>query len=179
MEERTVADTFGRTLFDPDYPEQDWIPDLNLMMQCVRLYLSLPSGKRKIMPPMQVIDQRIDQAIMGDRFIETAESLLFPSSGLMDCNVLQRDMQTAFERQGYQVSSAKSLTQKLKAFCSSRGYVFNPASVTKKDRDGETWQTKVFNEGRQVLMTTYYIQSVPVQEAEPELDFTDGDALPF
>jgi hypothetical protein len=131
------------------------------------------------MPPMQVIDQRIDQAIMGDRFIETAESLLFPGSELMDRNVLQRDMKNAFERQGYQVSSATALTRKLKAFCSTHGYGFNPASVTKKDKDGETWQTKVTNEGRQVLMTTYYIQSVPIQETEPELDFTEGDALPF
>ena len=179
LEERTVADTFGRTLFDPDYPEQDWIPDLNLMMQCVRLYLSLPAGKRKVMPPMKVIDQRIDQSIMGDRFIETAESLLFPGSELLDKKVLQGDMKLAFDRQGYQVTSAKSLTQKLKAFCSSRGYVFNPASVTKKDKDGETWQCKVPIDGRYVLMTCYYIQSAPVQEAEPELNFTEGDAAPF
>ena len=178
-EERIVADTFGRTLFDPDYPEHDWQIDLNLMMQCVRLYLSLPSGKRKVMPPMQVIDQRIDQAIMGDRFIETAESLLFPGSELMDRNVLQRDMMNAFKSQGYEASSATALTRKLKAFCSTHGYVFNPASVTKKDKDGEPWQTKVTNGGRQVLMTTYYIQSKPIQEAEPELDFTEGDALPF
>lgn len=179
LKERTVADTFGRTLFDPDYPEQDWIPDLNLMMQCVRLYLSLPTGKRKVMPPMKVIDQRIDQSIMGDRFIETAESLLFPGSELLDKKVLQGDMKLAFDRQGYQVTSAKSLTQKLKAFCSSRGYVFNPASVTKKDKDGDTWQCKMSIDGRSVLMTCYYIQSAPVQEAEPELNFTEGDALPF
>ena len=178
-EERTVADTFGRTLFSDDYPEQDWITDLNLMMQCVRLYLSLPSGKRKVMPPMQVIDQRIDQAIMGDRFIETAESLLFPGSELMDRNVLQQDMMNAFKSQGYEASSATALTRKLKAFCSTHGYVFNPASVTKKDKDGEPWQTKVTNGGRQVLMTTYYIQSKPIQDAEPELDFTEGDAPPF
>lgn len=178
-EERTVADTFGRTLFGDDYPEQDWLPDLNLMMQCVRLYLSLPSGERKVIPPMKGIEQRIDQAIMGDRFQETAESLLFPGSELMDQKVLQSDMMAAFERQGYHVTSAKSLTQKLKAFCSSQGYVFNPASVTNKAKDGETWQCKTPKDGHQVLMTCYYIQSVPTQTAEPEFDFSGEDAPPF
>ena len=178
-EERQVSDTFGRTLFDDDYPEQDWVLDLNLMMQCVRLYLSMPAGKRKVMPPMRVIDQRIDQAIMGDRFQETAESLLFAGSELMDCKVLQADMKAAFERQGYQVSSGKSLTQKLKAYCNSEGFVFNPASVTNKASDGETWQTKTRRDGQYVLMTCYYIQSQPAQTAEPALMFEEGDAPPF
>ena len=178
-EERTVAETFGRSLFEFDYPEQDWLPDLNLMMQCVRLYLSLANGKRKIIPPLKGIEQRIDQAIMGDRFQETAESLLFPGSELMDQKVLQSDMMAAFSRQGYQATSAKSLTQKLKAFCSSQGYVFNPASVTNKAKDGETWQCKVLKDGHHVLMTCYHIQSTSSQTAEPELDFSEGDTPPF
>ena len=178
-EERTVADTFGRTLYGPDYPEEDWLPDLNVMMQCVRLYLSLPSGKRKVIPPTKGIEQRIDQAIMGDRFQETAESLLFPGSELMDRKVLQSDMMDAFTRQGYHVTSAKSMTLKIKAFCSSQGYTFNPASITNKTKDGETWQCKVQKDGHQLLMTCYHIQSTPTQTTEPELDFSGDDAAPF
>lgn len=178
-EDRAVSDTFGRTLYGEDYPEQDWQKDLNLVMQCVRLYLSLPAGGRKVMPPMQGIERRVDQAIMGDRFMEAAERLLYPDSDLMNRNVLQNDMLAAFKDQGYEASSGKSLTQKLKAFCGTKGYVFNPTCVTNKSRDGETWQTKVQNGGRYVLMTTYHILSKPVTDAEPALDFSADEALPF
>ncbi len=175
LEERHVSDTFGQDLFGPEYAEDDWVRDLNLMMQCVQFYLSLPKGQRKVMPPMRVIEQRIDQALMGVRFVEVADSLLDVGSELLDKNVSQASMMAAFAKQKYEASSKTTFTQKLKAYCHSKGYVLNPARVTHKPKDGCSWQVKENG----VLVNYYYIQSSEPAAPVDLTIFQGDDAPPF
>ena len=174
-EDRKVSDTFGCELFDKDYPEEDWVLDINLTMQCVQLYLSLPKGQRKILPPMHGIEQRINQKLMGTIFEEVASRLIFPESEFVNIAISQKKVMEVFAKEGYHVEiSENAFTRKLKAFCASHGYVVNPVAVTGKKCDGDPWQKK--ENGR--LLTYYYI-AVPTETVEaPDTNIYQGDDAP-
>lgn len=179
-EERKVSDTFGCDLFGKDYPEEDWERDINLAMQCVQLYLSMPKGQRKIECPMRNIERRIDQSVMGSVFEEIATRLIFPESEFANTAISQKKLMEEFRKEGYRTDiSENAFTRKLKAFCASRSYTVNPAAVTGKKNDGDPWQKK--ENGR--LLTYYYIR-VPEESSEPaeaadDVDRRGDDAPPF
>lgn len=157
-EERKVSDTFGCDLFGLDYPDDDWERDINLTMQCVQLYLSLPKGHRKVLCPMHSIEQRIDQKVMGPLFEEIADRLIFSGSAFVNTAISQKKLKEEFRKEGLLSEiSENSFTRKLKAFCGSRGYVLNPTTATGKKNDGDPWQKK--EDGR---LATYYYIKVPL-----------------
>lgn len=80
QEERTIFDDFGKNLFDSFYSEEEWNADLNLLMQCEQLYLSICMKTWKVQPPMQNIILRKLKTDMGPQFEEWA-SVFFAADG--------------------------------------------------------------------------------------------------
>ena len=51
-ETRSIRDDFQQNLMGTEYSEDEWQLDIAFMVQCVRFYLSLKPGERRIMPPL-------------------------------------------------------------------------------------------------------------------------------
>lgn len=182
LETRKIRDDFGCDLMGIEYPEQDWQADIAFMLQCVRLYLSLPVAERKVMPPMECIERRSERAVIGRDFEEWAEVYFAPESGNLDREVKQDELYNNFCREvTYKISKTK-LTKKLKTYCEYAHHIhcLNPASVTGKQKDGERIMRRVDG----VMSQFFYVQSVMEyerlqQEVQTKSQDSTEQDLPF
>lgn len=164
LETRKIRDDFNCDLMGIEYPEQDWQADIAFMLQCVRLFLSLPVADRKIMPPMKRVERRSERATIGKDFEDWADIFFAPESGNLDREVKQDEVFNNFCREvTYKISKTK-LTKKLKAYCEYAPHLhcLNPASVTGKAKDGE----RILRRADGVMCQFYYLQSVEEYERQ-------------
>ena len=157
-ETRKISDDFGCNLMGSEYPEYDWQADIAFLLQCVRLYLSLPAAERKVMPPMAQVERRAERAAVGKDFEEWADIYFAPESGNLDREIKQDELFTNFSREvSYRVSK-NILTKRLKAYCDYASHIhcLNPAFITGKEKDGE----RIMRRAEGVLSYFYYVQSV-------------------
>lgn len=131
-EERTIFDDFQKNLFDSFYTEEEWNADLNLLMQCERLYLSICMKTWKVQPPMQNIILRKLKTEMGKQFEEWA-SVYFAADGPNVNKQLVR--KTVYENYlkdcpGVK-DSMKRFTVRMKAFArwATWIYALNPSDI--------------------------------------------------
>ena len=165
-ETRSIRDDFGQNLMGTEYSEEDWQLDLAFMTQCVRFYLSLEPGCRRIMPPMNRIEQREQLAAVGKDFKQWADDYFAEGSGHLDCDLKAETVLSDFNKETMFNWSPKKLTQHLADYCKLAVHIrcLNPASVTHKERDGERWVKR--DESGQPK-TYYYVQSVKIATDEP------------
>ena len=190
-ESRSIRDDFGQNLLGTDYSEQDWQLDLAFMTQCVRFYLSLKPGSRRIMPPMNRIERREQMAAVGKDFRQWADDYFAEGSGHLDCELKAEAVLADFNQETRLNWPPKRMTQHLSAYCQFASHIscLNPLSVTHKEKDGERWVKR--DESNQPK-TYYYVQSAkvvaeaaatePVQSSLPfESDSSDEwvDGQPF
>ena len=147
-----------------EYPENDWQADIAFLMQCVKLYLSLPAAERKIMPPMQQVERRAERATVGKDFEEWAEVYFAPDGGNLDREIKQDEMYANFSREITYRVSKNVFTKRLKAYCDYASHIhcLNPASITGKPKDGE----RILRRADGVLSYFYYVQSTEEYEAK-------------
>ena len=156
-ETRKISDDFGCNLMGSEYPEQDWQADIAFLLQCVRLYLSLPVTARKVMPPMAQVERRAERAAVGKDFEEWADIYFAPESGNLDREIKQDELFNNLSREvSYRVSKNK-LTMRLKAYCDYATHIhcLNPAFMTGKAKDGE----RIMRRAEGVMTCFYYVQS--------------------
>ena len=169
LETRKISDDFGCNLMGSEYPEHDWQADIAFLLQCVRLYLSLPAAERKVMPPMEQVERRAERATVGKDFEEWAEIYFAPENGNLDREIKQDEIFNNFSREvAYRISKNK-LTKRLRAYCDYAEHIhcLNPAFITGKPKDGE----RIMRRADGVLTYFYYVQSVKDYERrleEPE-----------
>lgn len=157
-ETRKISDDFGCNLMGSEYPEKDWQADIAFLLQCVRLYLSLPASERKVMPPTEQVERRSERAAFGKEFEEWADVYFEPGSGNLDREIKQEEMFANFSHEvTYRISKNK-FTTRLKAYCDYASHIhcLNPASITGKEKDGE----RIMRRADGVLTCFYYVQSV-------------------
>lgn len=124
-ETRSIRDDFGRDLFTRQYSEEDWVADINFLLQCTRFYLSVVGEGVKIMPPMENIRLRKHMQDMGEIFGEWAATYFAEESGRLDCLI---PAQEAFEdcrrecNYGLKYTPNK-FTRQLQAFCALTPYI--------------------------------------------------------
>ena len=161
LETRSIYDDFGENLMGTEYSEQDWQQDLAFMTQCVRFYLSLEPGCRRIMPPMNRIERREQMAAVGKDFKQWADDYFAPDSGHLDCELKADYVLADFNQETKYGWPPKRMTQHLITYCQISDHIrcLNPAAVTHKKTDGERWVKRDEN-GMQ--KTYYYVQSVNV-----------------
>ena len=157
-ESRSIRDDLGCNLMGSEYSEQDWQADIAFMLQCLQLYLSLPKGERRIMPPLGRIGLREQMAAVGKDFKSWADEFLAEDGGNLDCELKAEDMLAAFNAETRYGWSPKKFAQHLKAYCDMAPHIhcLNPASKTGKKTDGERWQKYEGNSGRK---TYYYVET--------------------
>jgi len=138
-ETRTIRDDFGQNLMGTEYSEPDWQFDLALMTQCVRFYLSLKPGERRIMPPLSRIERREQMAAVGKDFRQWASEYFAEDSGHLDCELKAETVLADFNQETKFGWAPRKMTQHLNAYCQLADHLscLNPASVTHKQKDGE------------------------------------------
>ena len=124
-ETRSIRDDFGRDLFTRQYSEDDWMADINFLLQCTRFYLEAVKDGVKIMPPMENIRLRKHLQDMGEIFAEWAATYFAEESGRLDCFI---PAQEAFEECRRECNygpkyTPNKFTRQLHAFCAITPYV--------------------------------------------------------
>lgn len=172
-ESRSIRDDFGKNLMGTEYDEQDWQRDLAFMTQCVRFYLSLKPGCRRIMPPLARIERRELQASIYKDFRQWADENLGEGSEWLDRKVRADELLSAYNQFTGNKCSPKTFTEQLKKWCQYADHIhcYNPASCTKQKKDGDRWQER---EGKD-RYNYYYLQtkSAVVAASQPEAAQTD------
>ncbi len=176
-ETRSIRDDFGCDLMGAEYPERDWQADIAFMLQCLRLYLSLPNEDRKVMPPMMRIEQREQRAAIGKDFEQWANEFLAPGSEYIDHEVKSQDMLDNFNRETRYNWSMTKLTRHLKDYCEYAPHIrcLNPVSITGRKKDGDPWTKR---EGI-IQVRYYYIQSMPADGTAIASEEPTEQDLPF
>ena len=187
-ETRSIRDDFGQNLMGTEYDEKDWQLDLALMTQCVRFYLSLKPGCRRIMPPLNRIERREQLAAVGKDFKQWADEFFAEDSGHLDCELKAEMVLSDFNQETKFGWPPKTMTQHLNAYCQLAEHIncLNPVAITHKDKDGERWVKRDEN-GQQKAY--YYVQSVkaaaeankaePQQQDLPFCDDSEEDVKSF
>jgi hypothetical protein len=165
-ETRTIRDDFGKNLMGSEYSEREWQLDYAFMVQCVRFYLSLKPGERRIMPPMGRIERREQMAAVGKDFRQWADDYFAIGSGHLDCDLKAEQVLNDFNAETKFGWSPKKFTQHLRDYCQLVGHIhcLNPASVTNKGQDGERWLKR---DDANLPKSFYYVQSVEAAAARP------------
>lgn len=168
-ETRSIRDDFGQNLMGTEYSEQDWQLDLALMTQCVRFYLSLKPGCRRIMPPLSRIERREQLAAVGKDFKQWADEFFAEDSSHLDCELKAETVLSDFNQETKFGWAPKTMTQHLNAYCQFADHIncLNPVTITHKDKDGDRWIKRDEN-GQQKAY--YYVQSA---KAAAEADNTE------
>lgn len=60
-ENRTVESYFGMNLWDDNYPEADWILDINYCMLALKFYLEVNARNERLEAPMAMVRERLDE----------------------------------------------------------------------------------------------------------------------
>ncbi len=172
LENRSVRSDIGCELMSIGYSEEDWQLDIAFLLQCLQFYLSLPQNERKIEPPMTQIRQRELQATISRSVAEWADDYFSRSENnlnrTMACDVVYND----YIKDTKSHMAPRTFTLQLKDYCKMNGLVYNPASITHKDKDGEPWTTRI--EGFPNSKRCIFIQShVPTS-----IDDNPADNLP-
>lgn len=171
-ETRTIHDDFGQDLMREGYSETDWQADIHLMLECLKLYLSLPVGERQQIPPMQRIKCRELLASIGKNAREWFNENLCEGSEYLDRKISSMTLFNAFVQDTRSQMSPKTFTEQLKNWChlAEHIYAYNPASETHQRKDGDRWQVR---EGDK-RVTYYYLQTVKAFEASNK-ESTQGE----
>ena len=179
-ESRSIRDDFGKNLMGTEYDEREWQLDLAFMTQCVRFYLSLKPGERRIMPPLNRIERREQMAAVGKDFRQWADDYFAEDSGHLDCELKAETVLADFNQETKFNWPPKKMTQHLNAYCQFADHLhgLNPVSITHKQKDGERWIKRDENNQQKAF---YYVLSAKAaaeaSKADPVqagLDFETG-----
>ena len=176
-ETRSIRDDFGQNLMGTEYSEQDWQTDFALMTQCVRFYLSLKPGCRRIMPPLNRIERREQMAAVGKDFKQWADDYFAEDSGHLDCELKAETVLADFNQETRFAWAPKRMTQHLTAYCQLADHLscLNPVTITHKNKDGERWIKRDENNQQKAY---YYVMSAKAA-AETEKTNTVQTSLTF
>ena len=179
---RTIKDDIGCEIMVPGYPEPDWQHDIAFYVQCLQYHLSLPASEWRIDPPMTQIRRREQQSTIYMSVAEWAEEYLAPDAGHLNTEIPTHVVYDSFVSDTKSKMSNTAFTKQLKAYCKLVGLTYNPASITKKEKDGEPYVAYFKEYGKsyrsayfQSLATTKDNQTQTVQDlntiGEGELPF--------
>lgn len=146
LESRTVAMDFGKQLFGKQYTEREWNADLNLVMLCVKLYLSLRPHVYKIDPPMENIFIRRKLSEIGQDFLDWADETFadYPENPNIDHLVVRAELFNSFMQTSNMAKiKAAQFKKKLELYCDVAEHIeeLNPQDVV-NNRNSRILMTK-------------------------------------
>ena len=121
LQNMRIADDFGYDLHNEAYKWEWWNEDYNFCIDCLQFYLSTLPHNSMVEPPMENVDKRMRNQLMGDEFKEWAEVFFSRESGNLDKLLCKRDIKDIFDpKHKY---SSKGFTARLRAFCRNTDYI--------------------------------------------------------
>ena len=132
-----IADDFGYDLHNEAYPWEAWNEDYNFCIDCLQFYLQTLPHNSMVEPPMENVDKRMRNQLMGDEFREWAEVFFSIGSNNLDRLLCKQDIKDEFDpKHKY---SSKGFTSRLRAFCKNTDYIecLNPEDCLGYDPHGK------------------------------------------
>lgn len=118
---RKISDNFGgKDIMSENYPPELWNADINFMLQCLQLYLSLPEP---IKAPMESLIERNYLLNIGDTFITFFTNFLQENNNIWIENSVF--IQEAKETLGKMFVSAQDTKQRLLQYCKAQGWTLD------------------------------------------------------
>jgi len=116
-----------KILFFNEWESDQWELFWNLIAQCIHLYMNFGV----VEAPADRLLQRIDMNIMGEKFIEWAESYFEnEEEGRLDKRISRKEMHTSYKLElsskEIQFFTPQIFREKILAFCRWKGYTLNP-----------------------------------------------------
>ena len=177
-ESRRIADDFGGDLFSNSYTEEQWNADINVLLQCIRFYLSLVDTNIKILPPMENILRRKYLQDMGANFQDWAEMYFAEGSENLNTFIIRKQAFDSFRAYANNQSmSMQTFSKKLQAFCEVTPYIaeLNPQEYQNRQGRIMKYFDKVQHEMIYVRTVAEPVKPEPEQQ---ELDFDDDEDFP-
>lgn len=129
-EDRTPADDFGKNLF-VDFTQDEWNNFVNTMAACLQFYMNTNT---KINPPMDNVQKRNLQGIMGDAFMGWADVYFNHKDERLDEFVSKQEAMLAFSKEANQkYITPNQFVAKVEAWCKYYRYAFNPPELQGKN----------------------------------------------
>jgi hypothetical protein len=179
VEERSPRTEFGKNLIK-DYNEDEMNRFYNFMIGCLNTYLKF---KSRINPPMESIEKRNIQRILGDEFIYWAEDYLTLEkigTDLDKYELIEAYKKTMPEKFA-DLLKMRTFKEKLQMYCEFKGLIFNPPDLLTTESERERNEIRKFQDGKD----HYYFHLRPKADPAPQNTTTrvstiDGDVeLPF
>ena len=148
VKERSMRTEFGKNLIT-DFTTDEMNRLYNFMVWCMHIYMKF---RTKINPPMEDIEKRNLQQLLGDDFIYWADEYFTDDN--LNVNI---DRAAAFEtflekipeRDRRFIKPAK-FKEKLKLYAERRGWYFNPDDLIKSETERERNDIRVYMNGKDV-----------------------------
>lgn len=122
-EDRTPNTDFGKDLFN-DFTDEEWNQFFNTMAAALQVYFQIG---HKVDPPMDNVQKRNLQGIMGDAFLAWADVFFSEGSGKIDTLIPREEAYQDFLKQSNQkMYSASRFMPSMEAWCKYHGYALNP-----------------------------------------------------
>lgn len=129
-EDRTPANDFGKNLI-VDFTPDEWNHYINTMASCLQFYMTM---NMKINPPMDNVQKRNLQGIMGDAFMGWADVYFNHKDERLDEFVSKQEAMAAFAKEANQkYITPNQFIAKVEAWCKYYRYAFNPAELQGKN----------------------------------------------
>jgi len=173
QETRTVRDDIGCNLMDSEYSEADWQRDIAFLIQCLQYHLSLPQDGWKVTPPMSQVRRREQQASISKPLTEWASEFFSSDSGHLNSTLVYSEVYSDFVGDTKSQMSKRTFTDSLKTYCRFAGLIYNPASITGKQEDGEKYIDRINGSDKPVVCL--YVKSRADAAAERAIE----QGLPF
>lgn len=123
---------FGKELLGHEFTVNEWNLFYNTMLQCLKLYLTLPG---KVDPPMSSVELRNLRSQMGDTFFNWAEVYFSPEGDKINQELVKKDAMEDFLKDtntAPRFVTPNNFKKKLQAYCKFSGLLFNPESKGKR-----------------------------------------------
>lgn len=135
VEERSPRTEFGKNLII-DYDKEEMNKFYSFMAYCLHTYLKF---RVRINPPMDSIEKRNIQRVLGDEFIYWAEDYF--TDDKLNVDLEKTELFEAYKKTMPQkfadMVKMRTFKEKLQLYCEFKGYVFNPTEllITEAEKD--------------------------------------------
>lgn len=161
IEERSPRTEFGKNLL-LDYTDEEMNMFYNFMAFCLLTYLQF---RVRINPPMDSIEKRNIQRILGDEFILWAEDYL--TSEKLNVELEKNELLEAYKKtmpvKFAEMVKMRTFKEKLQMYCEYKGYIFNPHDLLNTDAERERNEIRMYKEGKDLYF--FHIRTTSANHA--------------
>ncbi|NOU19403.1 MAG: toprim domain-containing protein [Bacteroidales bacterium] len=178
--ERTMLTEFGKNLIK-DFTNDEMSKYYNLMCWCLNFYLKF---HEKVNPPMDDIEKRNLQGLLGDEFIDWARDYFTVEKLNIDLNKENAftDYKERFTEKDRRFLKATKFKQRLKLYAEYCGYIFNPQDLMCSQTEIQRNDIRKHVDGKDVYCFHYRTNDFKTTPEQPKKDYEvviNNQKIPF